>query len=71
MAQAVIEEWGQFADYLAAQPLCVWARQKQQKIDAGLIRETGGGPIHATAKVPHDAPKNDNAELAAALASMA
>lgn len=63
--KAVVEDWDQFRAFLAAQPLCQWSAQKQQEIAQGLHGERGS-PIR-----PPAAPKNDNADLAAALASMA
>jgi len=63
--RTVIENWDQFTHYLAAQPLCRWSAQKQRDIAAGKVSNHGDSPIHASP------PKNDNADLAAALASMA
>lgn len=63
MPNAVVEDWDQFAAFLAEQPLCKWSAQKQQEIDAGVHHERG--------QSSHPSPKNDNADLAAALASMA
>ncbi len=66
MQNAVIPDWNRFTAYLAAQPLCAWARQKQEKVAAGLLDGPGGSAsIHPPPK------KNDNADLAAALSSMA
>ena len=65
MPNAVIPDWNGFTAYLAAQPLCTWARQKQEKIDAGLLDEARGSSIHSPPK------KDDNADLMAALSSMA
>lgn len=65
MPQAVIDDIDQFKAYLASQPLCQWAAQKQREIDSGTVAPRGRPPIHAPP------PKNDNAELAAALAAMA
>jgi hypothetical protein len=65
MPKAVIEDWGQFVAFLAAQPLCKWSAQKQQEMARGMHSERRGSAIHPPA------PKNDNAELAAALSSMA
>lgn len=65
MPNAVIDDWDKFEAFLAAQPLCQWSAQKQQEIAAGLHDDrsrTSGQP---------PAKKNDNAELAAALSSMA
>jgi hypothetical protein len=61
-----VEDWDQFRAFLAAQPLCMWSAQKQQELARGLHDERGRSGIH-----PPPAPKNDNADLAAALASMA
>jgi hypothetical protein len=65
MPKAVIEDWGQFVAFLAAQPLCQWSAQKQREIAMGMHSERKGSSIHSAP------PKNDNAELAAALSSMA
>lgn len=67
MPNAVIEDWNGFAAFLAAQPLCAWSAQKQEKIAAGLL-DTARSGVHL------DAPgkkKDDNADLMAALSSMA
>lgn len=63
--KAVVEDWDQFRAFLAAQPLCKWCAQKEREIASGKHSERGS-PIR-----PPAPPKNDNAELAAALASMA
>lgn len=63
MARAVIENWDQFAAFLASRPLCQWCDKKQQQTAEGLLDENGK-PL----KKPK---KDDNADLAAALASMA
>jgi hypothetical protein len=65
MSNAVIDDWDQFEAFLAAQPLCKWSAQKQQEIASGKH----GGPGRSSIHPPH--PKNDNADLAAALSSMA
>jgi hypothetical protein len=65
MPKAVIENWSQFEAYLADQPLCQWSAKKQREVAAGLHSNQGHASIHAPPK------KNDNADLAAALASMA
>lgn len=67
MPNAVIEDWNGFSAYLSAQPLCAWSAQKQEKIAAGLIDEARGvAHIHPPTKK-----KDDNADLMAALSSMA
>jgi len=66
MHKAVIEDWNQFEAFLAAQPLCQWSAKKQREVAAGLHSHHGRASIHAPPP-----PKNDNADLAAALASMA
>lgn len=66
MADRVIADWNQFSRFLASQPLCQWSQKKQQEIAQGLHSTHGAVHIHAPA-----APKNDNADLAAALSSMA
>lgn len=64
MPSAMIEDWDRFNAFLAAQPLCVWAAEKrQQQMAAEAQRERGRS---APAR-----PKDDNAELLAALSSMA
>lgn len=65
MSIAVIKDKDQFNTFLAAQPLCKWSVQKQQEIAMGM-HSNGHSAVH-----PAPAKKNDNAELAAALASMA
>ncbi|MRR51179.1 MAG: hypothetical protein EG825_09740 [Rhodocyclaceae bacterium] len=65
MPKAVVEDWDAFRAFLAAQPLCKWSAQKQREIDSGALQLPGASSIHAPSK------KNDNADLAAALASMA
>lgn len=65
MPNAVVEDWDAFNAFLAAQPLCIWAAQKQQEIALGTHSERGRSSIHAPP------PKNDNADLAAALSAMA
>lgn len=64
MTIAVVENWDQFNAFLVAQPLCKWSMQKQQEIATGVHRDRGGSSAHHP-------PKNDNADLAAALSSMA
>jgi hypothetical protein len=65
MPNAVIEDWDRFQAFLASQPFCAWSAQKQREIAMGM--HTGRGGIR-----PPDAPaKDDNADLMAALASMA
>jgi hypothetical protein len=63
MTNAVIGDWDGFIAFLAAQPLCQWSAQKQREIASG--KHKAQSPIHSPP------PKNDNAELAAALSSMA
>ena len=64
MADAVIQDWEQFKGFLAAQPLCQWAVQKQHAIATGL---------HSGQARPSAQPrsKDENAALMAALDSMA
>jgi len=66
MAKVVIDDWDQFMAFLAAQPLCKWSAKKQQEIASGKHSGRERSSIHAP-----PAPKNDNADLAAALSSMA
>ncbi|MBK6639220.1 MAG: hypothetical protein IPH08_02590 [Rhodocyclaceae bacterium] len=63
MTQAVIDDIESFKVFLAGQPLCQWAAQKQRDLDQGKTSKSSGG---SSAKA-----KSDNAELAAALSSMA
>lgn len=65
MPDAVIKDWDQFSAFLAAQPLCQWSAQKQHALATGAHVPRESSAIHSPAK------KNDNAELAAALSSMA
>ena len=65
MPNAVIEDQEQFKAFLSAQPLCKWSAQKQQEIATGLHSARAKSTIHPSP------PKNDNADLAAALSSMA
>ncbi len=65
MPKAVVENWDEVYAFLAAQPLCQWAAQKKKELAAGQHSGHGRQSIHAAPK------KNDNADLAAALASMA
>jgi len=62
-SKAVIENWSQFEAFLAAQPLCQWSAKKQREMAAGL--HSGHGSSSAAPK------KDDNADLMAALSSMA
>lgn len=63
MPKAVIHDRSQFYAFLGAQPLCKWIAQKQSEIAMGIHSDRGKAAIQP--------PKNDNAELAAALSSMA
>ncbi len=65
MPNAVIENRDLFAAFLSAQPLCQWSAEKQREMAAGRHPQRGSSPIHTPA------PKNDNAELAEAMSSMA
>lgn len=63
MPTAMIEDWDRFNAFLAAQPLCVWAAEKrQQQMATEAQRERGRSAPR---------PADDNAELLAALSSMA
>lgn len=62
MKKAVIDDWDGFIAFLAAQPLCQWSAQMQQENALGMPRHGGAAP---------PSQKNDNADLAAALSSMA
>ena len=66
MTKAVVEDMNYFKAFLAAQPLCQWAAQKQRENPTGLQTGRGRSTIHH----PHSK-IDDNAELAAALSSMA
>ncbi|MDP1527180.1 MAG: hypothetical protein Q8M20_15340 [Rhodocyclaceae bacterium] len=63
MPKAVIEDWSQFEAFLAGQPLCQWSAKKQSEVAAGL-HSGNKSSIGST-------PKDDNADLLAALSSMA
>ncbi len=65
MPRAVIEDMDQFNAFLAAQPFCAWLAQKQQELAMGMLSHKGR-PV-ADSK----AAKDDNADLLAALSSMA
>lgn len=65
MPKAVIEDWDQFIAFLAAQPFCQCAAQKQRDLAAEKHN------LHGQTGIRHPPPKNDNADLAAALSSMA
>ncbi len=65
MPKAVIENWSQFEAFLADQPLCQWSAKKQREVAAGLHSDHGSSSAHAAPK------KDDNADLMAALSSMA
>lgn len=64
MPAAVIEDLERFNAFLAAQPLCQWSAQKQQEVAAHMQNDMKRPPAGAAAK-------NDNADLMAALSSMA
>jgi len=64
MPQSMIEDKDRFYAFLAAQPLLKWLDQKQHDPGAGMY--SGGKRSPA-----HPASQNDNADLAAALSSMA
>ena len=65
MPTAVIEDRDQFNAFLAAQPFCAWAAQKKRQLAMGA--NVGRG----RPSIIQPPPKNDNADLMAALASMA
>lgn len=65
MPQAVIEDWNQFKAFLSAQPLCRWSAEKHHQLAQGLTARPANGPATAQPR------GNDNADLAAALSSMA
>ena len=67
MEKAVIQDWGQFTAYLAAQPLCLWAAQKEVELRAMGMPLSGNIIQPSSAKSKN----NDNDDLMAALASMA
>jgi len=66
MTQRVIADWDRFTRFLASQPLCEWSAKKEHEIAMGLHPERGAAHLHPPAPAKHD-----NADLAAALASMA
>ena len=63
MTNAVIDDIEKFKAFLATQPLCQWAAQKQHELDQGLT--------HKSSAAANKKAKDDNADLAAALSSMA
>lgn len=63
MPTAVIENLDRFNAFLAAQPLCLWAAEKRQQQTAAEAQRARGRPAPR--------PADDNAELLAALSSMA
>lgn len=64
---AVIEDWDEFIAFLSAQPLCQWSIKKQREVSSGMHHDNKGRSImHTPPKV-----QSENAELAAALSSMA
>lgn len=63
MPSAMVEDWDQFNAFLAAQPLCVWAAEKKQE-----VAKRAQGSHGRSTPAP---PANDNADLLAALSSMA
>jgi hypothetical protein len=65
MRNAVVENPDQFYAFLATQPLCKWSAQKQREVATQIRSDQSGHTIHAPK------PKDDNAELAAALALLA
>lgn len=64
MSKAMIDDKNQFYAFLDAQPLCKWMAQKKHEVATGVHGKKGGTSAHSQ-------PKDDNAELAAALSSMA
>lgn len=64
MPHAVIEDRDQFNAFLASQPLSQWVAQKQHEIAMGTRTTHSKSSAQA-------APKDDNADLLAALSSMA
>jgi hypothetical protein len=64
MPNTVIADKDRFYAFLAAQPLCQWSAQKQHEIAAGIHHDRAKPSASS-------APKNDNADLAAALSAMA
>lgn len=66
MRNAVVENPDQFYAFLASQPLCKWSAQKQREMATELRSDQGSHTIPHAPK-----PKDDNADLAAALAMLA
>jgi hypothetical protein len=64
MSKSMIDDKHQFHAFLATQPLCQWVAQKKHEVATGMHSEKGRASAHSQ-------PKNDNADLAAALSSMA
>jgi hypothetical protein len=65
MPNAVIKDWDQFSAFLAAQPFCKWSAEKQREIATGVHSGMGQPSVAPPKK------KDDNADLVAALSSMA
>ena len=67
MAKAMIEDREALEEFLAEQPLCKWAVQKDKDIASGKVQ------LHKSTVLPPEtkSKKDDNAELLAALGSMA
>jgi hypothetical protein len=63
--KAVIEDFESFKVFLASQPLCQWAAEKQRRIDSERLS------LHSPSSIHPPPQKNDNADLAAALAALA
>lgn len=63
MPKAMVDDWKQFEAFLASQPFCQWAWQKEQEM---ALREKSGN-----SGKPASSKKDDNADLLAALSAMA
>lgn len=61
--KSVVDDWKQFEIFLASQPFCKWCLQKEREMALRESRPSTGGAAAAG--------KQDNADLLAALASMA
>lgn len=65
MPNAVVHDMEGFTRFLSTQPLCRWSAQKQEEFAAWMAEGGGASGAKPSAK------KNENADLLAALSSMA
>jgi hypothetical protein len=67
MKKQVVDDWDRFCAFLASQPLCKWTAEKEREVVANL-EMVGTAPVPSRSSAKK---KDDNADLMAALASMA